>query len=84
MDKKAAEVIAAAINNTAVAMANMAAATALQAETNAYLAGKMDALQRTIQAQQAKVDRNLAPLIERSKAEATRQLEEATRVTTTK
>lgn len=72
MDKEAAKIIAAAMNN-------MAAATAIQAETNAYLAGKMDALQRTIQAQQGKIDRNLKPMIERSKAEATRLLEEARR-----
>jgi hypothetical protein len=61
MDKDVAEILAAAINN-------MAAATALQAETNAVLAGEVTGLKRTIQAQQAMVDRKVKPLIERSQA----------------
>lgn len=72
MDREAAEIIAAAMNN-------MAASTALQAETNVVLAEKLEGLQRTVQGAQAKVDRHMKPLIERSKKQADRMLEEVER-----
>ena len=61
MDIESAKIIAAAMHS-------MAAATAIQAETNAVLAGEVNKLRRTVQGAQAKIDRNVGPLIERSKA----------------
>lgn len=68
MDKESAQIIAAAMNN-------MAAATAIQAETNAVLAGEVNGLKRTVQAQQATVERRIKPLIDRSKAQVNTILE---------
>lgn len=72
MDKEAAEIIAAAMNN-------MAASSALQAETNLVLAEKLDEFKRTVQGAQARVDRHLRPLIERTKANAEKMVAEAER-----
>jgi hypothetical protein len=69
MDEQVARILAAALDN-------IAASNALQAETNALLADKMDGLTRTIQGAQAKVDTHMKPLIERSKANAAKLLNE--------
>jgi hypothetical protein len=69
MDKEAAEIIAAALNN-------IAASTALQAETNVVLADKLDEFKRTVQGAQARVDRHLKPLIDRTKANSAKIIAE--------
>jgi hypothetical protein len=63
MDKEAAAIIAAAMNN-------MAASSALQAETNVVLASKLEDLTNTVRGAQMRIDRHVKPLIERSKAQA--------------
>ena len=73
MDKEAAEIIAAALNNVATS-------SAIQAETNAVLAAQMERMTRTVQAHQFVVDRKVSRMVDVSKEHATRMLKESARV----
>ena len=70
MDTEAAKILAAALNN-------IAAASALQAESNMFVAGKFDELTNVIRGAQMMVDRKLKPSIDRSKAFAAEMVEKA-------
>ena len=73
MDKEAAEIIAAALNNVATS-------SAIQAETNAVLAAQMERMTRTVQAHQFVVDRKVSRMVDVSKEHETRMLKESARV----